>query len=88
VVDAGNGEVALHSKSHNRYIRLLGSGVMDASSHKAADQLPDGWDSERFTPVIVSYPESPTAVAISVVTIGSSGDNKKCVSHPTTVVFC
>ncbi|CAJ1441752.1 unnamed protein product [Effrenium voratum] len=50
VVDAGSGQIALHSSVHNRYVRMSDAN-MDTSGHNAASQLPDGWTDERFTPV-------------------------------------
>merc|ERR1719456_217911 len=48
VVDAGNGEIALHSKIHNKFIRMNSDGNMDASAEKDVDALPDNWTWERF----------------------------------------
>eukprot|EP00439_Symbiodinium_sp_Y106_P072900 s810_g13.t1 len=50
VVDAGNGEIALHNTWHNRFVRMNTDG-MDASAVKAASDLPAGWSWERFTVV-------------------------------------
>jgi len=43
--------VALHSKSHNRFIRMNKHSNMDASGSKAANDLPNNWSWERFTVV-------------------------------------
>merc|ERR1719409_2066492 len=51
VVNAGNGQIALHNKVHNRFIRMRNNGRMDASARRAASQLPRGWTWERLTVV-------------------------------------
>merc|ERR1719352_1856476 len=43
--------VAMHSKIHNRFVRMHENGNMDASDKKGKDELPGGWTWERFTPV-------------------------------------
>ncbi|CAE7244814.1 unnamed protein product, partial [Symbiodinium microadriaticum] len=50
VVEAGFGQVALHSSIHNRFVRMW-HGDMDRSSNKDAGALPDSWWAERFTVV-------------------------------------
>ncbi len=51
VVDAGNGELALHNAKWNRFVRMNSDGDMDSSGHKAASALPPAhqWTHERFT---------------------------------------
>ena len=49
VVDASEGEFALHSKCCNRFVRLLGGDVDARGGVKSANELPKQWDSERFT---------------------------------------
>ena len=49
VVDAGNGQVAFHSKNSNCFMRMNDKSVMDGSMQIAADQLPNNWEWERFT---------------------------------------
>ena len=49
VVDAGNGEVALHNALHNRFIRVWEGAVEAHGGPMDADKLPGGWESERFT---------------------------------------
>ena len=44
VVDAGNGEIALHSAAQNRFM-----GTGDASPARNIDSLPTGWYAQRFT---------------------------------------
>jgi len=48
VVDAGNGEIALWSEIHGKYIRMHENGNMDASGSKGKDELPSDWTWERF----------------------------------------
>ena len=50
VVDAGGGEVALHSAAHNRFVRVDGggAGVSAGGGERDVDSLPDRWRSERF----------------------------------------
>jgi hypothetical protein len=43
--------VALHSKIHNRFVRMNRGANMDTSSPKNANDLPKGWTWERFTVV-------------------------------------
>ncbi|CAE7037123.1 unnamed protein product [Symbiodinium sp. CCMP2592] len=52
VVDAGNGEIALHNTFHNRFVRMSSTG-MDTSGFGAADELPADSIWERFTVVDV-----------------------------------
>jgi hypothetical protein len=49
VVDAGNGEIALHCKSQNRFLRVFGNDVDSKGGEKSPSELPADWDSERFT---------------------------------------
>lgn len=51
VVNAGNGQIALHSKVHNRFLRMNSRGGVDASSASFANRLPRKWAWERFTVV-------------------------------------
>lgn len=51
VANAGNGQIALHSKPHNRFVRMNNGGFMDASSPSFVNKLPRGWSWERFTVV-------------------------------------
>ena len=51
VVDAGNGQIALHSPRWNRFVMMGGNQVVEASAHKASIELPEEWTSERFTVV-------------------------------------
>ena len=53
VVDAGNGEIALHSPIHNRFV-----GTGGVSPHRNAHELPHDWSSERFTVVEVGNGET------------------------------
>ncbi|CAE7627339.1 unnamed protein product [Symbiodinium sp. CCMP2592] len=46
VVDAGNGEIALHCAIHNRFV-----GVGGVSPKRNVHELPHDWGSERFTVV-------------------------------------
>mmetsp|Transcript_13300 Transcript_13300/g.32058 ORF Transcript_13300/g.32058 Transcript_13300/m.32058 type:complete len:407 (-) Transcript_13300:466-1686(-) len=49
VVDAGNSKVALHSHSHNRFMRLDNRENVNAlGGPRDVDSLPDCWGSERF----------------------------------------
>eukprot|EP00439_Symbiodinium_sp_Y106_P046750 s1930_g5.t6 len=50
VVDAGYGQVALHSASSNRFVKMSGHDMI-RSPHRNWHQLPWNWDSERFTVV-------------------------------------
>ena len=61
VVDAGNGEIALHSPKHNRFVRMNDKKDMDASDHQNYQDLPSAshWPWERFRPVYVSPPSPP-----------------------------
>ncbi|CAE7238427.1 unnamed protein product [Symbiodinium sp. CCMP2456] len=52
VVDAGNGEIALHSAVHNRFV-----GTGGVSPHRNVGDLPHDWSSERFTVVEVGNGE-------------------------------
>ena len=53
VVDAGNGEIALHSATHNRFV-----GPGGVSPHRNVGDLPHDWSSERFTVVEVGNGET------------------------------
>ncbi|CAE7829158.1 unnamed protein product, partial [Symbiodinium sp. KB8] len=53
VVDAGNGEIALHSATHNRFV-----GPGGVSPHRNVGDLPHDWASERFTVVEVGNGET------------------------------
>jgi len=46
LVDAGNGEIALHCHNHNRFV-----GIGGVSPQRNVHELPHDWDSERFTVV-------------------------------------
>ena len=49
VVDAGNGMVALHSRCHNRFVRVDENGEVDSKGGiRDVDALPDAWEWERF----------------------------------------
>ena len=50
LVDAGNGEVALHCKAWNRFVRMSGE-TLDASEPKGADELPADSTGEKFVMV-------------------------------------
>jgi len=54
VVNAKGGEIALHSKTHNRFIRMNNKAAMDVSSTKAVKDLPPAksWPWERFMLVV------------------------------------
>merc|ERR1719316_1397057 len=49
IVKAGNGQVALHSRVHNRFVRMNNMGGMDVSPKFSWRKLPRGWKWERFT---------------------------------------
>ncbi|CAE7349703.1 unnamed protein product [Symbiodinium sp. CCMP2592] len=49
VVDAGQGQIALHSPRFNRFVRLKSDTNVDMSSDRAS--LPSSWQSVRFVPV-------------------------------------
>merc|ERR1719375_2836183 len=51
VVKAGNGQIALHSRTHNRFVRMNGKGGVDVSPARSWKKLPSGWQWERFTVV-------------------------------------
>jgi hypothetical protein len=51
VVNAGNGQIALHSKVHNRFVRMNNRGGVDGSSASFANTLSRKWTWERFTVV-------------------------------------
>ncbi|CAE7340122.1 unnamed protein product [Symbiodinium sp. CCMP2592] len=48
VVDAGNGQIALHNALHNKFLKSHGSGV---SPTKNANELPHNWGAEKWTVV-------------------------------------
>ncbi|CAE7868826.1 unnamed protein product, partial [Symbiodinium necroappetens] len=48
VVDAGNGQIALHNALHNRFLKSFGSGV---SPHKNWNELPHNWGGEKWNVV-------------------------------------
>ncbi|CAE7031810.1 unnamed protein product [Symbiodinium sp. CCMP2592] len=48
VVDTGNGTIALHCATFNRFVKMWGDD-MTASPMKDASALPSDWKSERFT---------------------------------------
>ncbi|CAE7808244.1 unnamed protein product, partial [Symbiodinium sp. CCMP2456] len=50
VVDAGYGQVALHQAASNRFVKMSHHDMI-RSPHRNWNQLPGGWDSERFTVV-------------------------------------
>ena len=51
VVDAGNGQIALHNRSHNRFLRGTDTGDVDGSSPCDAFALPREWAWERWSVV-------------------------------------
>ncbi|KAJ1433646.1 hypothetical protein B484DRAFT_447169 [Ochromonadaceae sp. CCMP2298] len=53
VVDAGNGQIALHHTLSNRFLRLFGEDV-DGFGGVQGNTLPAGWEFERFTVVPVA----------------------------------
>ncbi|OLQ12213.1 hypothetical protein AK812_SmicGene3906 [Symbiodinium microadriaticum] len=69
VVDAGNGEIALHNTFHNRFVRMNQEG-MDASDLKAAADLLPEWSWERFT---VVYGGNGTIALHSFVAVSDQG---------------
>jgi hypothetical protein len=49
VVDAGNGEIALYNKAHNRFVRMPAGDKLDKSPDPGkSGKLKDGWNWERF----------------------------------------
>ncbi|CAE7886089.1 unnamed protein product [Symbiodinium microadriaticum] len=48
VVDAGNGQIALHNAHHNRFLKSFGSGL---SPHKNWNELPHNWGGEKWNVV-------------------------------------
>ena len=55
LIDAGDGLVALHSRSHNRFLRLDGQLSVNAKGGlRDKNSLPDCWESERFRVLIVT----------------------------------
>lgn len=51
MVNAGNGQIALHSRSHNRFARMNSRGAMVGSPSQFAHKLSRKWTWERFTVV-------------------------------------
>ncbi|CAE7453413.1 unnamed protein product [Symbiodinium sp. CCMP2456] len=51
VVDAGRGEIALHSAKWARFVGLTPTGLAYSTEHRHADQLPAEWTWERFAVV-------------------------------------
>merc|ERR1719428_2214905 len=51
VVNAGNGQIALHNRVHNRFVKMTQKGRVMASPYRSASKLPRGWAWERFTVV-------------------------------------
>jgi len=51
VVDGGNGNIALHSAIHNRFVSMRSGTALGASSPMAANALPTNWYWERFAVV-------------------------------------
>jgi len=49
VVDAGNGKFALHSRTFNRFVRVMGDRVDARAGVKGVSELPREWGSEMFT---------------------------------------
>jgi len=65
IVYAGEGQIAIHNKKFNRFLRLNQDGVVDTCCEKNIDALPDDWAFERFTLVVgdvdaVLQPISPS----------------------------
>jgi len=56
VVDAGDGNIALHNAGYNRYIRMKNGEDMDASDVKDIDKLPADWSWERFQVLDLGMP--------------------------------
>ena len=60
IIDAGGGQIALHNKRFNRFVRMDGSNEkqhqllhMDVSRKSLAKKPDPAWIWERFTPVRV-----------------------------------
>ena len=48
-MDAGNGMIALHSRSENRFVRMDDHGAVDSKGGlRDVDALPIAWEWERF----------------------------------------
>ena len=60
IVDAGNGSIALHSKSHNRFMRMVGCKIDAHGGVRDVDSLPNVWESERFVVKQLSMSEPLT----------------------------
>merc|ERR1719446_761808 len=83
VVDAGNGQIALHCPIHNRFVRLNGDGNMDSSPPTPANALPPDWTWERWSvkittpppavgpPVEAPPPAAPAPAGASLLPIGA-----------------
>jgi len=48
VVDAGNGEIALHCARFNRFVKMHSDGYMEYSVEKNWHDFPSEWTWERF----------------------------------------
>ena len=49
VVDCGDGQIALHSPCHNRFLRMVGDGTVDGNAGIVDyDKLPSDWAQERL----------------------------------------
>ena len=57
IVDAGNGEIAFHCPSANRFMRLVDGQVDARGGTKDMNCLPDNWGAERFTVTDASHGE-------------------------------
>ncbi|CAE7242733.1 unnamed protein product [Symbiodinium sp. CCMP2592] len=57
VVDAGNGQIALHNAQNNRFVQMRAMGAMGASPPRAATDFPKAWTWERFTVVPAGHGE-------------------------------
>ena len=72
VVDAGDGMIALHSPSNNRFISMDEKGSLKSSAPKGANDLPADWKLERFYAV----PAKPYLEPGSVVALHSGRHNR------------
>jgi hypothetical protein len=48
VIDAGNGRIALHNKTYNRFVRLWDNKVNAFGGRCDIDSLPNDWRAEKF----------------------------------------
>jgi len=48
VIDAGKGDIALHSAHHNKFVRMSSSSRMDTAGTTDKKSLPNNWTYERF----------------------------------------